>query len=133
MGPAAEFFRAGFFHLWERMYLAWVMMYNSGPERRENFVRRVLSVYLAFVGSAFLLGPVADKITFGNGSGDIVVWMLFAALSLGVVLLYLMVRRSRNGGWILLVFAIGLAVWLMLKITILRGAEYSWNGRIFYP
>lgn len=72
------------------------------------------------------------KITFGYGLGDFVHWIIYI---ISFVLFFILSRLFKaKEAYIKLI----LSLWILtlisfvLLVTVFRGAEYPWNGNLFY-
>ena len=88
-----------------------------------------LFVNLMFVAIIILL--VLGKITFGHGLGD--VFYLFYLLLLMLINAIMVVLIRKKPEYINVITAINIIVFIyyILKLSILRGVENSWNGSFF--
>lgn len=96
-------------------------------------------VYIAyglytFLSIGIVTGSFLGYVTFGYGLGDwlhiITTTILWIAISI-----IIMATRKQRADKNQMIFTIGMIaciVFLLLKITLLRGIEYKWNGDIFY-
>ena len=96
-----------------------------------------MSVEILF-GVYFLLAIVIlvlllkSRMTFGYGLGDVFFIILFAILVLILTLLTaVFIAKDRNTNWLHYIWVICLLV-TCLQLTIFRGLELPWNGKIFF-
>lgn len=85
-------------------------------------------VFFEVIFILLILGVVFGKLSFGVGIGDVfyvVVGLLVVSL-LGI--LFFSFPRKRK--WILL-FMFACLLYYVLVLTVLRGAEFPWDGSLF--
>ena len=72
-------------------------------------------------------------ITFGHGLGDIYYLLLlfFITISISLVRVRQLKKGNKTGMVILLMSFVIVIIFFMLKLTLYRGPEYPWNGRLF--
>lgn len=90
----------------------------------------LISVLLIIIGSLW------GKITFGYGLGDFIYLFPTIAVLLIFGIIYITdmfknILTPSNRTYMLVLCALVLTA-ILLKITIFRGPEYSWNGQFFY-
>lgn len=73
---------------------------------------------------------VFGKITFGYGIGDLF-YLVFIIGSSGILSFFFLVNRFSSFRVAVLVVMISLVIFTVLKLSIYRGREYSWNGNFF--
>lgn len=100
-------------------------------------VKRLCNIiFTLFVLSAvgLLAGVVSGRLTFGHGLGDAFYLMSAACLVIFIVVLKLLSRKSEvklfNGLLVFLMLVI--FTYFSLKLTLLRGPEFRWNGELFF-
>jgi hypothetical protein len=77
---------------------------------------------------------VAGKLAFGHGLGDFIycIFLWLVTIAFAVLLFVFRKNKSSKGrATVTVVFACVL-LFLFYSMTIGRGAEYRWNGNIFY-
>lgn len=91
-----------------------------------NFALLLLFTIIFFTYKSFL-----GNVTFGHGLGDIFS-LPFLWLTTFSFLLSTVINRKKEKQLLIsnIIFTI-LVLWILLRVTILRGGEYSWNGEIF--
>lgn len=96
-------------------------------------------VYIAYglytlLSIGIVSGSFLGYVTFGYGLGDwlhiITTTILWIVISIIIIVNWK--QRVHKNQMILTIGMIACIVFLLLKITILRGTEYKWNGDIFY-
>lgn len=73
-------------------------------------------------------------LNFGHGLGNIIYIPPIILITIGqIVITKLLIKRKNNKYWILLII-VNLVVigYIIYKSTIGRGAEFSWDGDLFY-
>ena len=73
------------------------------------------------------------NISFGHGLGDIY-YLIFLVLFVSIMMLIgikSFKKMSALGQVVFLIFQLGGIALFMLQLTIIRGPEFSWNGRLF--
>lgn len=81
-----------------------------------------------------VLGSLLGYITFGYGLGDGLYIVFTLSFLIGACILKAFIDRNSDET-LHIVFAIlmiAIMIFLILKITLLRGVEYRWNGKLFY-
>lgn len=87
--------------------------------------------YAAFTG-LFIFLNLGGKITFGYGLGDLYMLFFFMIVFVIISVIRTKLRLRNNILNVVLITLIGLSVlFFVLKITLFRGNEYPWNGRLF--
>jgi len=92
---------------------------------------------LLLLNIAFVLLISNENIRFGNGLGDLFYFyiLLLSCILLSVFIIFSSIKKHRTTEVIsrntTLVFTI-LIVYIFYFCTIGRGAEYPWNGKIFF-
>ena len=95
--------------------------------------KRVNTVVLSYLLLVNLLGLTYGQISFGWGLGDGFAYLLLWGVTLFHALLTAVHWKKKDGRWIFLSLVfLGFALWFSLRATIWRGAEYAWNGHLFY-
>ena len=96
--------------------------------------RIVFFIYLLWVLLVMFFNFRGD-ITFGHGLGDLYYLIVLFFLTLLAIFFYTRVTKgSYNNTVVVYLFAIYLLIVIVsfyFKLTILRGAEYPWNGKLF--
>ncbi|MEJ8804547.1 hypothetical protein [Pontibacter sp. H249] len=107
----------------------------------ETSKRKITSpfLYLMFWNSfltTIIILSWSGKIRFGLGLADALIDALIVAVMIVVDLAYFLSTRTSSimsgKGKQVIWFSIAFAVWVALKMTILRGGESSWDGQIFF-
>ena len=81
---------------------------------------------------SIIIGNLLGYITFGYGIGDWLYVILTALILIAISVGFIINRQKNNTAFIVLeIGMIVLMIFLILKITILRGSEYKWNGHLF--
>jgi hypothetical protein len=77
---------------------------------------------------------VAGKLAFGHGLGDFIYCIFLWLMTIAFAVLFLVLRKKSSSKIAVIVTIIFACVLLFLvfSMTIGRGAEYRWNGNIFY-
>lgn len=90
--------------------------------------------YILFILIVMLLNLNAN-ITFGKGLGDIYYLIILFVLSVGYSIFYFKSFNKKNekqkGKILFCSVLLATILLVILKLTILRGAEYTWNGKLF--
>lgn len=86
--------------------------------------------YLSFSILVIIL-TLFGNLTFGHGLGDLRYIFIVAILIASVTILKVLGRKREELNWVVFFAAIGIMIFIVLKITVLRGPEYSWNGKLF--
>ena len=75
------------------------------------------------------------NIAFGHGLGDLYYLMSILFITLIIILFYLRIigkkYANRNVIYLFIIYLVMVILFYCLKLTLLRGAEYPWNGKIF--
>lgn len=80
-----------------------------------------------------LLGTFYKHISFGWGLGDLIWYGIIYSLTITHLLITLQTRKKNSSQYFpLAIFFLITTIYICLKATIWRGAEYKWNGEIFY-
>ena len=90
-------------------------------------------VYTLFILLIFILNINAN-ITFGRGLGDAFYLSALFLIYISTSFLYRKLKKNKNGLYVSYFFMITLSAILIsfaLLLTILRGPEYPWNGKLF--
>ncbi|BDD08263.1 hypothetical protein FUAX_06950 [Fulvitalea axinellae] len=93
----------------------------------------IVLIFWIVIGS---LGTFYKHISFGMGLGDLLgyAFMYIVILTHTLSTLYGVEKRKGNlWFWALASMFFMIAVIFILNATLLRGSEYRWNGRLFYP
>lgn len=100
----------------------------------KKFSRIVFLIYLLWVLSVVFLNLRGD-IGFGHGLGDLYYLMTVILFTLLSVVFFLRIAKekydSRKLIYLFVFYLLIIIVFYCLKLTLLRGAEYPWNGRLF--
>lgn len=83
---------------------------------------------------AIIILNLNGNITFGHGIGDFVYsFLVFLFVLLFYFIYYQIVRNRKEKIWIITysIIVVLEVLLVILKLTIYRGAEYPWNGKIF--
>jgi hypothetical protein len=99
----------------------------------KSILKVIFYSYIIFVFIIILLNLNAN-ITFGNGLGDIFHLIALLILSIFYSVIYfkfLNKNCEKEYFFIYVFFLLSTILLLILMLTIWRGAEYTWNGRLF--
>jgi nitrate/nitrite transporter NarK len=90
-------------------------------------------IFLGFFLSLSLLA-VAGKLSFGHGLADFIYCVFLWLVTIAFAVLFLVLRKKNSSKASVAVTIVSACVFLFLinLMTIGRGAEYRWNGNIFY-
>ncbi|HEY4798515.1 MAG TPA: hypothetical protein VII99_05485, partial [Bacteroidia bacterium] len=87
-------------------------------------------VFFVFIN----IGNISGLITFGRGLGDLA-FSFYSLISLAVFLIcrlfYKKVRYKLLFESVSTALILAVMIWLILNLSILRGAEHPWDGHIF--
>lgn len=91
--------------------------------------RRFFIVYVILVGIIAYLN-INGKITFGHGLGDLFYLTFLVVISTVLSFLFLS-EKFLGARFVVFVVMLLVLLFIILKLTLYRGPEYSWNGRLF--
>ncbi len=98
-----------------------------------NFWKIFNLLVLGFLISLCVVGTFFKQISFGLGLGDLFgIAFLYAATLIHIVLTFSFRKNKTNRYMVLSLIFLVLSIAISLKATIWRGAEYRWNGDLFY-
>jgi hypothetical protein len=82
-----------------------------------------------------LLLTLTGKLTFGHGLGDLFYVVLIAFIVLIHFTITLILRKKKiEKYWLSIIIASSTVCFLVVyETTIGRGAEHTWNGKVFLP
>lgn len=100
----------------------------------KEVLKIIFICYFLFVFTVTILNLNAS-ITFGKGLGDIynLIQILILTVIYSLVYSKLVKKNSRNkvSTIVFCIILFTTVILIILKLTILRGAEYTWNGKLF--
>lgn len=96
--------------------------------------------FLNFLGITFIIWTTLilllifqGKVTFGHGLGDLFYVMFLVIVAfLYIIIIYKNLKKKINPLLIYSIAPIIIIILFTLKMTIYRGIEYPWNGKIFF-
>lgn len=93
-----------------------------------KIAKYIFTLYISLTVLVIILS-LQGRITFGHGLGDLfyMIFIVIAGLMIGLLLFKKDFEHFRV---ILLILALFLLVFMSLKLTVFRGPEYKWNGKI---
>jgi hypothetical protein len=100
----------------------------------KQIIRIVFFIYLLLISTVVFLNLKGD-VTFGHGLGDL--YFLITIIIVTVILLFFFIKMVKSNYvnaiviYFFLSFLLLIIVLLCLKLTVLRGSEYPWNGSFF--
>ncbi|RAJ05427.1 hypothetical protein LX64_02585 [Chitinophaga skermanii] len=100
-------------------------------EKSIKYYYIVMSVILSLIILLFIFG----LITFGQGIGDlfyialVIILYIFFAIAKNIIL-----RKTQSliFRYVFLILMVLSTIYFLLRVSILRGVEYPWNGHILY-
>lgn len=94
----------------------------------------IFIIYIVWVLSILFLS-LEGYISFGHGLGDLYDLILLVFFTTLSSFFYFIVIKKNFGGqywtFIFIVFLLLIMLIFILKLTLLRGSEYPWNGEFF--
>lgn len=88
-------------------------------------------LYICVFTTLFIIGGffITGNMTFGHGLGNLY-YLLYLVL---IIILFLItyIVKDKFFRWIILILISVILTFLILKLTVFRGGEYSWNGNLF--
>jgi len=90
-------------------------------------------IILGGQGTICLLGTFYKHIAFGWGLGDLLWYGIMYILLITHLILTIRMRKQKSQNYLPLVLIFTITtIYICLRATIWRGAEYRWNGELFY-
>ena len=100
----------------------------------KQITRVAFFTYLFWVSLVISLS-LKGSIVFGHGLGDLYYLIRLVLLTVVSLVFYVWISKKNfsNKGiiYIFLVYLITIIVYFCLKLTLFRGAEYPWDGKLF--
>jgi len=96
----------------------------------KEYSKWAYGVFMVWAALVFIL---SGKIAFGNGLGDVFIYLLLAVCIVVVFLVKRHLSKPENLGkdFLLLILVGFIMIGFTLKMTVGRGPEYPWNGKLF--
>jgi len=88
-------------------------------------------IYLLWMLFVIFLNLRGD-ITFGHGLGDLYYLIALIFLTVLSIVFYIRItKRNYTNAYLFVVYLLLIIISFCIKLTLLRGAEYPWNGKFF--
>lgn len=100
-------------------------------------MKQQVNKYYSFILLAILIffsvNSIEGNIAFGRGLADAIYHLALWLMTLAYVINWAINRTNEKRLLAANVIFTMLMVWMVLSATLWRGAEYGWNGEVFYP
>jgi len=93
----------------------------------------IFFIYILYV-SFVIIFNLRGNIAFGQGLGDLYYLIILTSVTLLAVVFYILIikkKYSKTTQYIYVIYLLLVVVFSCIKLTILRGPEYPWNGKFF--
>jgi hypothetical protein len=106
------------------------LVHSKITDMKWHYLNIAFAVYLLFTILVVILN-LLGYITFGYGLGDLFYLIFICLLCVIITTLKLLSAKFDISKMVILFMILAVLVFVSLKLTLLRGVEYSWNGRVF--